>query len=248
MTTQTVAVLFGIKGGLSDVGKFAVEHALKMSGVKVRPVALSLENEEGSDYTIDADIADKQALAQLKQAFSGVKYTRLNIGDDSAQSKLEEVLDGCDAVVSCLGNRQNHAIWCNLGAQKLVAAMQARKVHRLVQLSSMGIGDDYLPMSPIKALWWCMLRTSNKSSYKDLVAMEATVLSSELDFVLVRPMGIDPDEKPQGSWKILQRRGEGKLPITVAKQDVALFMLTEAIKPSLHQQCITIGKNPPTKK
>lgn len=246
MTTQTVAILFGIKGGLSDVGKFAVEHALKMQGVTVRPVALSLEAEEGSDYSIEVDIKDEQLKLQLKETFNGIKYKTLDIGDPGAQGKLEEVFSGCDAVVSCLGNRQNKAIWCNLGAQKVVAAMRSQNVNRLVQLSSMGIGNDYLPMSAIKALWWCMLRTSNKQSYKDLVAMEATVLSSDVDFVIVRPMGIDPDEKPRGSWKILQRRGEGTLPITVAKQDVAQFMVTEALKPTLHRQCITIGKDTST--
>jgi len=241
-TVKTVAILFGIKGGLSDVGKFAAQHALKMPGVTVRPIALSLEAEEGNDFSIQVDVKDEGAQMQLQNTFSGIQYETLDIGDPSAQGKLEVAFKGVDAVVSCIGNRQNHAKWCTLGSQKITTAMKAAKAKRIIQLSSMGVGDDYLPLSLIKVLWGCMLSTTHRSVYKDLVEMEATVMSSNLDFVIVRPMGIDPAEKPMGTWKILTKRGEGNLPITCAKQDVALFMVTEALNPSLHKTFITIGK------
>ena len=53
---------------------------------------------------------------------------------------------------------------------------------------------------------------------------EAVVLNSDLDFLLVRPMGIDPAEPQRGSYALLTGRGQGGLEITVAKEDVALLL------------------------
>jgi len=61
------------------------------------------------------------------------------------------------------------------------------RAQRLVALSSMGIGDDFLPLSPIKAFWACLLATLLRSTRADLSAMEDTITSSGLDFLLVRP-------------------------------------------------------------
>mmetsp|Transcript_20662 Transcript_20662/g.50021 ORF Transcript_20662/g.50021 Transcript_20662/m.50021 type:complete len:109 (+) Transcript_20662:561-887(+) len=106
----------------------------------------------------------------------------------------------------------------------------------------MGIGDDFLPLSGIKVFWGCLLATCFRSSQTDLTRMEAVVEESGLDYLLVRPMGIDPSEKPTGSFQLIKKSGEGGLPMTVSKEDVADFMLDEALLPTLHQAAVTIGK------
>ncbi|KAJ1475631.1 hypothetical protein T484DRAFT_3160354 [Baffinella frigidus] len=86
----------------------------------------------------------------------------------------------------------------------------------------MGIGDDFLPLSGIKVFWGCLLATCFRSSQTDLTRMEAVVEESGLDYLLVRPMGIDPSEKPTGSFQLIKKSGEGGLPMTVSKVPPAL--------------------------
>ena len=55
------------------------------------------------------------------------------------------------------------------------------------------------------------------------------VRESDLDFLLVRPMGVDPAEPQRGSYALLTEKGQGKLEMTVAKEDVALFLGTKSL-------------------
>lgn len=153
-----------------------------------------------------------------------------------------------DAVVACIGSRQPgskfpelKARWCKSGADIVSKAMAATGVQRLVLLSSFGINDDFTPFSAIKLLWSAMLNTSLRQSKKDLYAMEACVCATELDYVLVRGMGLTPEAPPTGKWKVLSARGQGRLGISIAKSDVAQFMLNEALEPSFHRQPVTVG-------
>lgn len=82
-----------------------------------------------------------------------------------------------------------------------------------------------------------------RSGYFDLAKAENLVTSSpdHVDYLIVRPVGVDPDEQPVGSWRLANARSTENIGVTVAKEDVAKFMLQEALQPSLHRQAITIG-------
>ena len=56
-------------------------------------------------------------------------------------------------------------------------------------------------------------------------------------------MGIGPEEQPLGSYKVLTARGQGGLPIGVAKDDVAKCLLEEATQPQYHKVAVTVGKD-----
>lgn len=56
-------------------------------------------------------------------------------------------------------------------------------------------------------------------------------------------MGIAPDELPLGSYKVLTARGQGGLPLTVSKDDVAKLLLAEAVSPQYHKVAVTVGKD-----
>ena len=120
--------------------------------------------------------------------------------------------------------------------------MQQKGVKRLVQLSSMGIGDDKVQYGFIKGLWWTLLRTLLRSAHHDLITAEKIVTDADpsLDYLLVRPMGLTPSEPPRGSWGVLHKE-RGYLPASVAKSDVALFMLEQATNPTLIQTAVTVG-------
>eukprot|EP00168_Porphyra_purpurea_P009716 TRINITY_DN2386_c1_g1_i1.p4 TRINITY_DN2386_c1_g1~~TRINITY_DN2386_c1_g1_i1.p4 ORF type:complete len:143 (+),score=49.08 TRINITY_DN2386_c1_g1_i1:545-973(+) len=121
----------------------------------------------------------------------------------------------------------------------------AAGVGRVVALSSMGIGDDFLPpWSPIKLLWGAMLATVYRGVRADLTAAEAVWAAADggLDYLLVRPMGLAPEEPPRGGGPSTSSpRGGGGLAMCVAKADVGAAMLAEALEPTLHRTAVTVG-------
>eukprot|EP00435_Cladocopium_sp_Y103_P073461 s552_g43.t1 len=220
--SKLVAIVWASKGGLGDVGKFAAMHAAaKGEQLRFRAVAVS---EDGQDTGIDAtEVKPAERLEKLQEILKDVEILKLNINSDDAEAQLAQTFQGCDSVIACPGSRQSGiARTCGVGARKVVAAMKTAEVKRLVVLSSMGIGDDYLPGSCIKYFWGFLLRVVWPSTRRDLQEMEAVVSNADLDFLLVRPMGVDPAEPQRGSYALLTGRGQGGLEITVAKEDVAL--------------------------
>mmetsp|Transcript_45950 Transcript_45950/g.71991 ORF Transcript_45950/g.71991 Transcript_45950/m.71991 type:complete len:248 (-) Transcript_45950:432-1175(-) len=242
----TIAVLYSaLSSGMGDVGKFAVMHAVQ-KGISVRPVALTWSTNYDEAVGLDVDVADKavDGKERVKSVLQGLDYVKLDMAHAGAKGKLEEVFTGVDGVVACLGSRQpGQERWCHPGAEKVSEAMKAKGIKRLVVLSSMGIGDDYLPLGAMKLFWGFLLRTLVRSSFNDLNGMEDLIAnkSPHLDYVIVRPMGLTPTEPAKGKSDILQKRGDGNLAISISKEDVAEFMLQECSKPTLHNQAVTIG-------
>ena len=243
--SRRVAVLFSSVGsGMGDVGKFCVAQALKNPGIELKAVALSAPA-EGSDAEITADVTYQEGKDRISEAFSSslLSLPRVDITSADAQAQIEREIEGCDAVVACLGNRQpsKKVRWLGSGAEVVVAAMKAKGVNRLVNLSSMGIGDDFQPMNFWKAFWWAFLRAVIPSAHKDLIRMEEAVAGSGLDYLLVRCMGLTPEEPPRGTWDLLEARGQGRLGMASSKEDVAAFMLQEAASPQHSKASVTIG-------
>ena len=252
----SLAIVFGSSGGMSDVGKFVAMHALKMNktasaNLRVRLVVMSLEAEEGTDKGFSPEVTDTEMQREVAQTLQAEDRARVggivkvDAGDHEASVRaLTREFEGVDAVIACVGNRQpSKARWLAAATQQITEAMETAGVTRLVQLSSMGVGDDKLRLSFIKALWWTMLRTMLRSARADLEAAEEIVRATPCDYLLVRPMGLTPSEAPRGSWTILHEE-RGSLGISIAKSDVAEFMLREALEPSFSRTAVTIGPGP----
>ena len=248
MMTKTVAILYATKGGMGDVGKFAmtlskIEPSLSCN---VLPIALSIESSsEGADKGLEVDVEDlelKKTTEELLGSDFESSILKIDVSKDSAEQEIADAIEGADAVVSCLGNRQpGMERWCSMGTQKVISAMKAKKIERLVSLSSFGIGDDFLKTSPISVLWRGMLRTVLRSCRKDLIKLENEVCRSGLDYVLVRPVGLTPEEPPQGSCDHLLSKEDGNLYLLMSKKDAAAFVLSEALEPTIHDREVTIG-------
>ena len=251
MATKTVAVLYATKGGMGDVGKFAMTLARLEASLScnVRPIALSIEDSsEGTDKGLEVDVEDPTLKTNTENLLATMyeDIVKIDVAKDSAEKEIGDALEGVDAVISCLGNRQpSMERWCALGTRKVVSAMKAKNIQRLVSLSSMGIGKDYMNTTFITVLWSVMLKTIIRSARKDLDALETAVRESGLDFVLVRPVGLTPQQMPQGSCdRLLAKPPKGSktnLRFALAKSDAAAFMLGEALAPTLHSRDVTIG-------
>jgi len=254
MTTvqRTVAALYATSGGMGDVGKFAVALAREQqageaaaSGWQVRAIAMDSNDGANNGFGTSVDVEDEESKEKVDNWFVPYEMIKIDVASDSSERKIRESLEGVDAVISCLGNRQpKMERWCSVGTKKVINAMKANNIRRLVSLSSMGIGkDDFLKATALTCLWTIMLRTILRSVRKDLTSMEEEVLGSDLDYVLVRPVGLTPSEPPRGSCdRLLSRQDHGgRLEFMLAKSDAARFLLQEALTPTLHSREVTIG-------
>lgn len=247
MKTKTVAILYATKGGMGDVGKFALALARLEPPLScnIRPVALSIEgSSEGTDKGLDVDVEDQKEKEKIEKLLGTMEddIIKIDVAKESAEAEIGDALDGVDAVISCLGNRQPQMKrWCSMGTRKVVGAMKTKNIQRLVSLSSMGIGKDFLKTTPLTILWKVMLGTVLRSARKDMYALESEVRESDLDFALVRPVGLAPSEPPRGSCNQLLSRDDGTLQFMLSKSDAAGFLLREALAPTLHGREVTIG-------
>lgn len=246
MMTKTVAIIYATKGGMGDVGKFAVTLSkLEQSlACNIRPVALSIESSsEGTDKGFEVDIVDLELKQKTEKLLGSLEDSilKIDVAKDSAEKEIADAIEGADAVISCIGNRQFMERWCWLGTKKVVGAMKAKKIQRLVSLSSFGIGNDFIKTSAITVVWRTMLRTVLRSARKDIIRMEKEVRESGLDYTIVRPVGLSPEEPSQGSCDQLLSKEDGNLDISISKSDAAVFMLKEALEPSIHGKEVTIG-------
>lgn len=253
-----VAVLYATCGGMGDVGKFVALHALNHPNVTPTIVAVSFASTEGTGLGEPVDITDAVLRETVTAKLAAADVIRVDIGADGAEAALAAACANTDAVVACLGNRQEENMgrlfgipgyptrWCELGARKTMAAMATAGVSRLVQLSSFGIGDDYTPLSGLKVFWRLLLNTAGRSMRRDLINMEAAVTASDsIDYALVRALGLTPDRDPTGQVKVLRSSDDGNVDMSVAKSDIAQFMLDEALAPTVHRAAVTVGHPPP---
>lgn len=240
---RTVAVVYATRGGMGDVGKFVSALAANTPNVTPRVISMADDANEGGGGWVDADVEQRSLVQSVAADLAKLDVRHVNVGAADVDNQLDEWLAGTDAVVACIGSRQSeYARWCARGAEALVQSMERAGVERLVMLSSMGIGDDFMPCRGTRAIWGGMLRTVFRGIWKDLIAMEEVITKSKLDYLLVRPTGLTPSEIPKGSWKIVTAREDNRLATGIAKADVAAYMLKEVSEPSLSRTAVTIGQ------
>ena len=193
-------------------------------------------------------MTDEALQERVAAAVAEANPVMVEVGSADAQEALEGAFAGVDAIVVAIGNRQP----CKPRtlAPSMVDirnAAVACKVPRLVMLSSFGVGGDPLPWkSWVRYLWGGMLSTVLRTAWHDLVAMEAAALDNGgcVDVLVVRPTGLSPWLAAVGDWRLFRTPADPPIGYGVAKQDVAKFMIQEAVAPTIHSAVVTIGGVP----
>jgi len=253
-TSATRLVILYGHGGLSDVGRHAVQVAVeKMKQKEIHgsitvltryPKLLEETNWMCGCPTPHGFSAEEHKLFQLVHV------------KDWSDENLSTHFKDATAVISCLGNRQptfmnvKQDSWeAYVGNQMVIRAMKEHSVKRAVVMSSMGIEEDWPPMEFHWAgkIMACLFLTFVRKAYKDLANMErAYRAASELDFLFIRPVGIGEDVVPENKWRLQKEKYKdpGYLDTNMAKLDVARFMVQEALYPTRHQDAVVIGGVP----
>jgi len=172
---------------------------------------------------------------KLRIQHSSLRIVKGNVLDMAA---VEEAISGSDAVLSCLGRRNPFRgkgdVW--KGTHNIVVAMKKLAVRRLVVESAYAAGSSHefasLGMKLVTStlLGW---------AYHEKALLEPDVMSSGLDWVIVRPPALRDGPKT-GAY----RAGE-RLRLSVRnwinRADVADFMLKQVVSDEWLRKTPTIS-------
>lgn len=256
-TASRLVILYGI-GGLSDVGRHAIlaalenKHVSKVTVITEYPELLDEKNWEcscpGGHTNPSKDHPDRVEVVPIPSSWNTEDHT----------STLIKHFHGAKAIISCLGHRQpgwknkaliQRGLVASSGNKQVIRAMEETPgLDRAVVISSVGIQEDWPPMEfhfTGRILGW-FFKGPCKKSFVDLNDMEVAYKESskDLDYLFVRPVGIGEEVVPKNTWSVQSEKGNDALGISVAKMDVARYMVHEAVTPTRHKTGVVIGGEP----
>jgi NAD(P)H-binding len=243
--SHRLVVLYGM-GGLSDVGRHAILAALERTDVDhitvltKYPKLLDETNWNcGCPEPHQLSASDKERMTIVPME------SWLSITDD-----LISMFRNATAVIAALGNRQpffGHCEAADGNAAVINIMQQTKDLKRVVICSSVGIEEDWPPLEffPVgRYALSLMFATCSKRNSNDLTKMERAYKATsetEIDYLIVRPVGLGEDIKPVNKWAIQKKKHEDALHFDMAKLDCARFMVEEAINPTRHRDAVVIG-------
>lgn len=201
-------------------------------GAQGKTGSLVVERALAAHHTVTIFIhTDTQAVHP-----TGVRVVTGDAGDLAA---VQQAMVGQDAVIDTIGGKTPYKDTDleRTIAANIVQAMQAASVRRLVVVSMLGIGDSK-EQTPF---WYeyLLLPTFLRGAEKDKTAMEATVRSSGLDFVIARPPMLT-EKPPTGSMRIIPAGETGH---TITRSDLAQFLVDQLTHDQHLGQAVVIANH-----
>ena len=184
-------------------------------------------------YTITAFVRDPAKLP--------VRHARLRVvvGDVTAEGPaLEQAVKGQDAVLSALGAGMSFAPrrLMEQAMPRIVAAMEAAGVRRLIFTSAFGVGETYRDTPAMPRL---TIATLLSAIYADKRRGEEILERSALDWTLVCPTGLTNGPRT-GKYRVGERLELRGFP-TISRADVASFLLRELQDPRFLKKEVLIS-------
>lgn len=146
---------------------------------------------------------------------------RTIVGSATDPEVAREAVAGADAVVITVGGAKGVRHQRTAVTRALIHAMQQAGVRRLVVQSSLGAGGSASQLAaPMNLLAPIVLA----KPLADHDEQESAVLSSGLDWTVVRPSGLT-DKTPHGRWRVAEMGSQKKLGGTIPRGDLAAFII-----------------------
>jgi putative NADH-flavin reductase len=150
---------------------------------------------------------------------------RLVQGDLQDRLKVEQALQGADAVLSTLGPSHNRPTFeISQGTNTLLAAMQACGVRRLVISAGAGVRDPNDTPGLFDRLIQRLIKLASRNVYEDMLRTVELVRASDRDWTVVR-VPMLTDDPPKGNL-VVTWVGKGMRP-RLSRADLARFMLQQ---------------------
>jgi putative NADH-flavin reductase len=149
---------------------------------------------------------------------------RLVVGEMSDAEAIDSAIAGADAVVSALGpsmDRKATGVPLVAGTAHIVAAMLRHGVTRYIGQATPAVLDPREKPTPVTRLIAFMPRTFMPRAYEEIRGMTGPVMSSDLDWTIVR--FIAPKDTPKQDRLRAGFFGTDKLGFAVSRADIAAF-------------------------
>lgn len=172
------------------------------------------------------------ALAELAQAAghdvtvvsrsgTAIAGARVVTGSAADPAIAAAAVAGADAVVVTVGGAKGVRHARAAVTQSVVAAMAATGATRLLVQSSLGAGGSAAQLPAVAGFITKLVLAGPLADHK---AQEAVVRASTLDWTIVRPSGLTNAEAA-GAWTALRESEPGSLRGTIARRDLAAYLL-----------------------
>jgi putative NADH-flavin reductase len=160
-------------------------------------------------------------------------------GDVLDFDSVSALVQGHDAVFFALSHaRGSSGSTLTDGVGNVIHAMAVHGVRRLVAVSAAGTfarDDKRLSMG-----FRTMMKTVLRSVYDELEAMERRIMASDLDWCIVRPVGLT-DDQLTGQYRVGLDGSILPKATRVSRADVAALMLKAAAGETYVRRAVTIG-------
>ncbi len=155
---------------------------------------------------------------------------------------VQKAVKGCDAVISTLNNfPSSQGLFGKIRTQfdlmsvsikNTVKAMDETGIKRIVVMTAQGVGDS---VKELPAIFAFLVRISNiKYSYIDHDKQEKVLENSDLNWTVVRPVGLN--NKNDNISIVHKLNGEGELKSMISRNAVAHFILDSIEKTQFIKQ------------
>jgi putative NADH-flavin reductase len=165
------------------------------------------------------------AVARTPSAVT-TRHERLKIiqGDVMQPDSLDRTIIGQDIVLSTLGitgflNNLKSTTLYSKGTNNILTTMKKHNRRRFVGITSSGVEDNQ--SKPFLYRWFVKPLLNN--AYADMTRMEAIVMTSGLDWTIIRPAGLT-NEPGTGMYRVALNTTLNK-PRRISRADVAEIML-----------------------
>jgi uncharacterized protein YbjT (DUF2867 family) len=167
-------------------------------------------------------------------------------GDLTDAAFLHKAIDGCDAVISCLGqNRSSKSLFarrisppdilCRVAAATIAAIVSGPQ--HFIYLSAFGVGEDRHRHA---LLFRIILRLSSiHAAYLDHAEAEATIRKSQARWTIVRPPGLTEKD---AEVPLVDKGDRWSSFETVSKRSLATFLVQCAEQQGPLARTMTIGE------
>ncbi len=148
-------------------------------------------------YHVTALVRDPGKLGLESENLTMIQGTPTEMID------IRKAIQGCDTVVSALNNpRKSDGLWAKVinpptlmtdCMRNIITVMKEKGIKRIVVETAAGAGDSYNTMPLI--MKWMIRYTNLKIVYADHDGQENLLINSDLDWTIVRPVGLNNKEE-----------------------------------------------------
>lgn len=173
---------------------------------------------------------------------------RIFEGNPSKREDLQSAMTSCECIISVLNvSRKSDFPWSGLRTPKkylsevmslLIPLAEKSRIKRIIVCSAWGVAETKKDIP----LWfkWFIEHTNIGKAYQDHERQERLLMQSDLNWTIVRPVGLTNTKKEQGIRETFEN--VPKPALTISRQRVAQYIVDRIDDDKLIKKAVVISK------